>query len=94
MALRPFSAIRNTLDRGFFGSARSPVRGARRGDVLFMPVRSACGGRVHVNYDHVGNCATGACSGTFVHEHFRTRTCVLSKRDVGHGAVTRTSGDS
>lgn len=46
----------------------------------------ACGGRVQKNYDHVGNCASGECSGTFAHVLPLAKPCALIL-DLMHNAV-------
>jgi hypothetical protein len=52
------------------------------------PIRcKLCGQLVVKNYDHVGDCASGACSGTFEHPH-TARPCKRSGTDLNHTEVT------
>ena len=48
-----------------------------------------CQGEVKMNYDHVGDCATGRCDGTFSHVvSLRDgRRCDLAFEDLTHANV-------
>lgn len=46
-----------------------------------------CRGPVRANYDHVGNCDTGECDGTYEHvcvERHNARPCPRAGADLGH----------
>jgi hypothetical protein len=47
-----------------------------------------CGGSVRPNLDHVGNCASGDCSGTYEHVRLKDRArCRYAFSDLGHKDV-------